>query len=64
MGDFEENVFAFSMISIMEFIHDFSKNYIIYLGHVAIHGGLKIMDYILLMIEKDKPHATCIKNNP
>ena len=47
MGDFEENVFAFSMIGIMEFIHDFSKNYIIYLGHVAIHGGLKIMDYIL-----------------
>ena len=47
MGDFEENVFAFSMISIMEFIHDFSKNYIIYLGHVAIHGGVKIMDYIL-----------------
>ena len=41
-------MFVFLKISIMEFIHDFSKDYIIYLGdHVAIHRGFKIMDYIL-----------------
>ena len=36
---FEENMFVF-MINIMDFIDDFSKNYIIYLGdYMAIERG-------------------------